>query len=99
MLGVRLGRDDGADPPSASGFAVPNGVVAFVGQSSPGRDVRPEVEQEWKNWAVAGFAARQMEGEWKAVEVRLEVDFGREAAARAAKGLAGLPPFAPAAET
>jgi hypothetical protein len=37
--------------------------------------------------------------EWVAVEIGLEVDFGREAAARAAERLAVLPPFAPAAET
>ena len=40
-----------------------------------------------------------MEGERQAVEVDLEVDLGREAAPRAAERLAGLPPFAPAAET
>jgi hypothetical protein len=34
-----------------------------------------------------------------AVEIGLEVDFGREAATRAAEGLILLPPFAPAAET
>ena len=40
-----------------------------------------------------------MEVERVAVEIGLEVDFGREAAARAADRLAMLPPFAPAAET
>jgi len=34
-----------------------------------------------------------------AVEIGLEVDFGRKAATRAAEGLMLLPPFAPAAET
>jgi len=34
-----------------------------------------------------------------AVEIGLEVDFGREAAARSAESLMLLPPFAPAAET
>jgi hypothetical protein len=33
------------------------------------------------------------------IQVNLEVDLGRETAARAAEGLAILPPFAPAAET
>jgi hypothetical protein len=40
-----------------------------------------------------------MEVERVAVEVGFKVDFGREAAARAAEGLVLLPPFAPAAET
>jgi len=40
-----------------------------------------------------------MEIERIAVEVGFKVDFGREAAARAAERLALLPPFAPAAET
>src|SRR5262245_56266689 len=40
-----------------------------------------------------------MEGEREAVEIDLEVDFGREAATRAAERLIILPPLAPAAET
>ena len=40
-----------------------------------------------------------MEGERQAVEVGLDVDLGREAAARAAERLLVLPPLAPAAET
>lgn len=48
---------------------------------------------------VAFFAAGQIEGDRMAVEVGFQVDFGGEAAARAAKRLAVLPPFAPAAET
>jgi hypothetical protein len=40
-----------------------------------------------------------MELERVAVEVGFEVDFSREAAARAAERLVLLPPFAPAAET
>jgi hypothetical protein len=41
-----------------------------------------------------------VESDGQAAEVGLEVDFGREAAARAAEGLAVLPPFfAPAADT
>jgi hypothetical protein len=49
--------------------------------------------------AVAGLAPGQVEVERVAVEISLEVDFGRETAARAAKRLVLLPPFAPAAET
>ncbi|MGK9051530.1 hypothetical protein [Neorhizobium petrolearium] len=48
---------------------------------------------------VAFFAAGQVEGDRMAVEVGLQVDFGGEAAARAAEPLAVLSPFAPAAET
>jgi hypothetical protein len=40
-----------------------------------------------------------MEVERMSVEIGLEVDFGRKAAARAAERLSLLPPFAPAAET
>ena len=40
-----------------------------------------------------------MEVEQVSVEVGLEMDFGRETAARAAERLAMLPSFAPAAET
>ena len=59
----------------------------------------PDVERCLELGAVAGFTAGQMEVERVAVEIGLEVDFGREAAARAAERLALLPPFAPAAET
>jgi hypothetical protein len=40
-----------------------------------------------------------MEVKRKAVEVGLEVDLGREPAARASERLVFLPPFAPAADT
>jgi hypothetical protein len=40
-----------------------------------------------------------VEVEMVAMEIGLEVDLGREAAARAAECLVLLPPFAPAAET
>jgi hypothetical protein len=40
-----------------------------------------------------------VEVERVAVEIGLEMDFGRETATRAAERLAVLPPFAPAADT
>jgi len=40
-----------------------------------------------------------MKGERQAAEVDLQVDFRREAAARVAERLIGLPPFSLAAET
>ena len=43
--------------------------------------------------AVAGFATGQVEVERMAVEIGLEVNFGREAATRAAEGLMLLPLF------
>jgi hypothetical protein len=48
---------------------------------------------------VADLTARQVDSDRQAVDIRLEVDFGRNAAARASKRLISLPPFAPAAET
>ena len=49
--------------------------------------------------SVTFLAPGQIEGDGMSVEIGLQVDFGREAASRAAKRLAILPPFAPAAET
>jgi hypothetical protein len=40
-----------------------------------------------------------MEGERQTIEIDLEVDLGRESAARAPERLTVLPPVAPAAET
>ena len=48
---------------------------------------------------IALFASGQVEGDGMAVEISLQMDFGGEAAARAAERLALLPPLAPAAET
>ena len=63
------------------------------------RDVGAEIEQDFEIATVAGFAAGEMKGERQAAEIDLQVDFRREAAARAAERLIVLPPFAPAAET
>jgi len=62
-------------------------------------NVWTNVERRLELRAVAGLARGQVEVERTAVEIGLEVDFGREAAARAAEGLIPLPPLAPAAET
>ena len=51
------------------------------------RNIRPDIEQKFEVAAVARLAAGQMEGERQAVEIDLEVDFGREAAARTGKRL------------
>ena len=73
-------------------------VVAFVADHRPGRDIWTDVEQGLKATAVTGLAAGQVEGQGQAVEIALQGDLGGESTARAAKRLARLPPFAPAAE-
>lgn len=92
-------RDDGDDTSPPAGRAVGGRIVAFVGQGGARRDVRPDVERGFELGAVAGLSAGQMEGNGQAVEIRLEVDLGREPAPRAPERLILLPPFAPAAET
>ena len=92
-------RDDRHDALGSGRTSIALGVVAFVRQRGPWRDVGAELEEQWKLWAVAGLAAGQVKGEWLTVEVGLEVDLGREATARTSERLALLPPFAPAAET
>jgi len=99
VLGVRLRWNDGADAAGSGGLAVGLAVVALVADGGARRDVRPEVEQDREVPAVARLPGGQVEGDRQAAEVGLEVDLGREAAARAAKSLAVLPPFEPAADT
>jgi hypothetical protein len=74
-------------------------VISLVRDRDARANVGADVERRLELCAVAGLAAGQMEIERVAVEVGFKVDFGREAAARAAERLALLPPLAPAAET
>ena len=74
-------------------------VIPLVRDRDARADVRPDIKRCLELGAVAGFTTGQMEVERVAVEIGLEVDFCREAAARAAERLVLLPPFAPAAET
>jgi hypothetical protein len=74
-------------------LSYPLSVTAMRGR------IRAAVERCHELRAVAGFATGQVEIERMAVEIGLEVNFGREAATRAAEGLMLLPPLAPAAET
>ena len=74
-------------------------VVSLVGRRDTRADVRTDVERCLEFSASTGLATGQVKVERAAVEIGLEVDFGREAAARTAKCLVLLPPFAPAAET
>ena len=99
MLGICLGGNDWANAAGSGGLAVGLAVVALVPDGGARRDVRPEVEQDREVPAVARLSRGQVEGDRQAAEVGLEVDLGREAAARAAESLAVLPPFAPAADT
>jgi hypothetical protein len=99
VFGVFPVGDDGADAAAARRLSVGLGVVPLVAENGPGRDVRADIEQDREIAAVAGLAAGQMEGQRQAVEIGLQMDFGGKPATRAAKSLAFLPPFAPAAET
>ena len=99
IFGIGAARDNRADVPLPRGLTVRLCVVALVGQRRPGRDVRADIEQDFKLPAVAGFSPSQMDGKGQAVKVSLEVDLGRKPAARATECLAILPPLAPAAET
>ena len=86
-------------PRASAATRLASPVVSLVGHCNARTNVRAEVERFFELRAVAGLAACQVEVERVAVEIGLEVDFGREAAARTAEGLILLPPFAPAAET
>ena len=89
----------GQMPRRRASLAVGLGVVALVAEHGARRNVRADVEQGLEIAAVAGLAAGQVEGERQAVEIGFQVDLAGKPAARAAEGLALLPPFAPAAET
>ena len=99
MLGVFTTRDHRDDATRKRGDAICVAVISFIGDRDARADVWADVERCLELRAVARFAWGQMEVERMAVEIGLEVDFGREAATRAAEGLMLLPPFAPAAET
>ena len=99
LLGVFTTRDHRCDATCDRGGAICVAVISFVGHCDARADVRADVERRLELRAVAGFTAGQMEVERMTVEIGLEVDFGREAATRAAEGLVLLPPLAPAAET
>jgi hypothetical protein len=73
--------------------------VSLVRHRDARADVGADVERVLELRAVADLAAGQMEIEGMIVEIGLAVDFGSEAATRAAERLSLLPPFAPSAET
>jgi hypothetical protein len=98
-LGAGLEGNDRADAARAGFGSVRLAVETLVADGGARPDLRAEVEQDPEVAAVARLARRQVEGDGQPAEVGLEMDLGREAAARPAEGLAVLPPFAPAAET
>ena len=65
-----------ADATGAGGLPVGLGVIAFVAQRSPRRDLWPEVEQRLKMRAVAGLAAGQVKAQRVTIPVGLELDRG-----------------------
>ena len=99
VLFVGLGRDDGNDPALSRRLTVCLAGIALVADRGARVDVGTKPEQDVEVRRVALLAAGQIEGDGMAVEIGLQVDLGREAAARAAERLTLLPPFAPAAET
>ena len=73
-------------------------VIAFVGDDSARRDIRPDGHQRLELGGVGFLATRQIEGN-RELEIGFQVYLRRKAATRAAQRLVFLPPFAPAAET
>jgi hypothetical protein len=84
--------NDGSDAARSRGVPIGLAGVAFVADDNAGLDVGPDVEQGFEVTPVEGFAAGQIEGDDIAGGVRFCLDFRGEAAARAAKRLADLPP-------
>ena len=99
MFGIFTTRDNWGYAAVPRGLTIGGTVVAIVGDGDARADVGSDVERGLELGAVADLATGQVEVERLAVEIGLEVDLGRETAARAAERLALLPPFAPAAET
>ena len=99
LIGALSSRNDWRDLACSGGLPIEPAVIPFVGNRHARRDVWTEIERSLELRGVAYLAAGQVEIEWITIEVGLEVDFCREAAARMAERLILLPPFAPAAET
>ena len=99
LLGVFAARDNRCDAARECRRSVGLAVISLVRHHDARADVRADVERRLELCAVAGLATGQVEVERVAVEIGLEVYFGRETAARTAERLAMLPPFSPAAET
>ena len=93
---VALVGDDGRGALPGETPAQGIAVMGAIGEELPGGSgSRHEVE---RGDGVGGLAGRQLEDVRAALLVGEEMDPGRAPAARAADGLAALPPSAPAAE-
>ncbi len=99
LLGVFTTRNNRSDAARERRRPVRVAVIALIRHCDAWAGIRSNVERCLELCAVADLATGQVEVERIAVEIGLEMDFGRETATRAAERLSILPPFAPAAET
>jgi len=91
------GGDHGLDASLGQIVADRIAVIALVAEKPVGSDV-VKLDQRLIAFDLVRLAGGHIEGQRLAVGVRAEVDFGREAAARAAERfLLLIPPFTPAA--
>ena len=81
LLGICLAWDDRDNPARPSCRPIGVAVISFVGDRHTRRDIRTEIERRFELRGVAYLAAGEVEIKRIAIEVGLEVDFGREAAA------------------
>ena len=99
VFGIGLLGNDRHDVSASAQGPVGIAVIAFVADGGARLDVGTKIEKHREMRAITLLSASQIEGDDVAIRVGLEVDFGREPAARAPERLGFLPPFAPAAET
>nr|WP_246251836.1 hypothetical protein [Mesorhizobium camelthorni] len=99
VLFIDLVRDNGNSAALPRRLPIGLAGVTLVADCRARIDIRAEPEQDGEVRCIAFLASGQIEGDRMAVEICLQMDFGREAAARTAERLVLLPPFAPAAET
>jgi hypothetical protein len=81
LLRVRLAWNDRCDPTHPGCRSVGTAVVPLVGDRKAWSDVRPKIKGNFELRYVVHLTTGQMEIEWIAIEVGLEMDLGREAAA------------------
>ena len=94
-----MARDNRCDAARECRRSIGLAVISLVRHHNARTGVGADVEPRLELYGVAYLAVGQVEVERVAVEIGLEVDFGRETAARAAERLAMAPPFVLAAET
>jgi hypothetical protein len=57
IFGIGAARDDRANVPLPRGLTVWRCLLPLVGQGRPGRDVRADIEQDFKLPTITGFAS------------------------------------------